>query len=233
MTVRNKLASLAIGLPLLAFAGIPADAQQSAGGADAEYMARAMAAAPSDIVRDATIVRMVNGAMQTLKIGTNEFTCMVANNGPMCAAPIGMEWAHAWQTRAPPPNKLGFIYMLNGDRGMSNTDPWATRPLPGNHWVMTGPHVMMVGLPVMKMSFPRMPDPDRTNPYVMWSGTLYEHVMLPLNPANLHLVKDLRDAARLLNEAANNISDPSLIQTSREMRSDANILLANLSNLAP
>ena len=227
MTVRNRLASLAVGLPLLALAGIPADAQQSAGRADAEYMTRAMTAAPPDIARDATIIRMVNGATQTLKIGTNEFTCMIANNGPMCAAPIGMEWVRAWQTHTPPPNKLGFIYMINGDAGMSNTDPWA------NRLVTAGPHVMMVGLPVIKMSFSRTPDPDRTNPYVMWSGTPYEHVMLPLNPANRHLAEDLRDAARLLNEAANNISDPSLIQTSHEMRSDANVLLANLSRLAP
>jgi hypothetical protein len=116
MSVRAKFAGLAIGLPLLALAGI-ADAQQPAGGANAEYTAKAMTAAPPDIARDATIVRMVNGTKQTVKKGTNEFTCMVANTGPMCMAPIAMEWAHAWQTRTPPPDKLGFICMLNGTRG--------------------------------------------------------------------------------------------------------------------
>ena len=90
MPVRAKFASLAIGLPLLALAGA-ATSQLLTGGADSEYVARAMTAAPPDIAQDATIVRMVNGAMQTVKKGTNEFTCMVANTGPMCMAPIAME----------------------------------------------------------------------------------------------------------------------------------------------
>ena len=181
MPARATLAALAIGLPVLALAGV-VDAQQPIEATDAEYTARAMTAAPPEIANDATILRMVNGAMQTLRKGTNEETCMVTNAGPMCMGPIAMEWAHAWQNHTPPPYKLGFIYMLNGDAGMSNTDPWATKPAPGNHWIKTGPHVMMVGLAVKKMTgFPRRSDPDPTKPYVMWSGTPYEHVMLPLN----------------------------------------------------
>jgi hypothetical protein len=49
----------------------------------------------------------------------------------MCAAPIAMDWVHAWQTHSRPPDKLVFIYMLAGDTGVSNTDPWATKPAPG------------------------------------------------------------------------------------------------------
>ena len=184
MPVRAKFASLAIGLPLLALASA-ATSQLLTGGADSEYVARAMTAAPPDIAQDATIVRMVNGAMQTVKKGTNEFTRMVANTGPMCMARIAMEWAHAWQTHTPPPDKLGFIYMLNGDTGMSNIDPWATKPTPGNHWVKTDAHIMMVGSAVRMMTgFPRTPDPDPTKPYVMWSGTPYEHVMIPMKTVN-------------------------------------------------
>jgi hypothetical protein len=118
--------------------------------------------------------------MHTVKKGT-EFTCMVANTGPMCMAPIGMEWARAWQAHTAPPDRLEFIYMLDGDNGMSNTDPWATKPTPGNPWVKTGALIMMVGSPVEKMAgFPRTPDPDPTKPYVMWSGTPYEHIMIPI-----------------------------------------------------
>lgn len=73
--------------------------------------------------------------------------------------------------------------MLNGDTGMSNTDPWATKPAPGNNWIKTGPHVMMAALVVKKMAgFPRRPDPDPTKPYVMWSGTPYEHVNTSFEP---------------------------------------------------
>ena len=140
-----------------------------------------MTAAPPEVAHDATIVRLMNGAVQTLKKGDNEYTCMVGNEGPMCMGQIAMEWVHAWQNRTLPPNALGFIYMLDGDTGMSTTDPWATKPAPGNHWVKTGPHVMMVGLPVKRMTFPRTPDPDPTKPHVVWSGTLYEHVVLPLS----------------------------------------------------
>jgi hypothetical protein len=180
MPVHDKLAALAIGLPLLAVAGV-GDAQQTVGGANAEYIARAMTAAPPEIAYNATIVRTMNGVIQALKKGTNEFTCMVANTGPMCMAPIAMAWAHAWQTRSPPPDQLGFVYMLNGDTGMSNTDPWATERTAANHWVRTGPHIMMVGSPVKEMTgFPRTLDPDPEKPYVMWSGTPYEHVMIPM-----------------------------------------------------
>ncbi len=92
-----------------------------------------------------------------------------------------MEWAHAWQTHAPPPDKVGFIYMLNGDTGASNTDPWATKSEPGNHWIKTGAHVMIVGPAAKTMAgYPRTADADPTKPYVMWPGSPYEHLMLPV-----------------------------------------------------
>ena len=43
----------------------------------------------------------------------------------MCMDPNAMEWANAWQTHGPATDKTGFIYMLAGDNGASNTDPWA------------------------------------------------------------------------------------------------------------
>ena len=98
----------------------------------------------------------------------------------MCSDPAAMEWAKAWQTHAPPPDKVGFIYMLNGDNGASNTDPWATKSEPSNHWIKTGAHVMIVGPPAKTMAgYPRTENPDPTKPYVMWAGSPYEHLMLP------------------------------------------------------
>ena len=41
-----------------------------------DYMKRVMQAAPPQIVSDATVVRMQNDKMATLKKGTNEWTCM-------------------------------------------------------------------------------------------------------------------------------------------------------------
>jgi len=179
MHARHSFVNLAIGLPLFMVAG-NATAQPAAA-TDAEYTATVMTAAPLPICRNATIVRTVNGVTQTLKKGTNEYTCMENNGVPMCMDPNAIEWAQAWQTHAPPPDKVGFIYMLNGDTGASNTDPWATKPEPGNHWVQTGSHVMIVGPTVKAMpGYPRTADADPTKPYVMWPGTPYEHLMLPV-----------------------------------------------------
>jgi len=29
-------------------------------------------------------------------------------------------------------------------------------------------------------SYPKLPDPDTTQPYVMWAGTPYQHLMAPV-----------------------------------------------------
>jgi hypothetical protein len=34
----------------------------------------------------------------------------------------------------------GIAYMLRGDKGASNTDPFATDPTPDNNWVVSPPH---------------------------------------------------------------------------------------------
>src|ERR1700761_9067058 len=100
-------------------------AQNASSLANDAYLKRVTMAAPPQVVADATIVRMVNDKMETLKKGSNQWTCMIANpDVPMCMDPDAMEWAHAWQTHGTPTTKTGFIYMLAGDTGASNTDPW-------------------------------------------------------------------------------------------------------------
>jgi hypothetical protein len=158
-------------------------AQQSPSGSttDQDYMKRVMTAAPPQIVADATVVRMQSGSMQTLKKGSNEWTCMEANGVPMCMDPNAMEWAHAWQSHGPATDKTGFIYMLAGDTGASNTDPYATTKTADNHWIQTGSHVMIVGAAVKTMAgYAKNADADPTKPYVMWPGSPYEHLMIPV-----------------------------------------------------
>jgi len=178
MNLHRTAARAALALPFLLLAGA-AGAQQ---GSDAAYIKKVGTAAPPGIVQNATIVKMANGTMQTLKQGTNGFTCMVLGGGtPMCGDTGAMEWAHAWQSHAAPPDKVGFMYMLAGDTGVSNTDPYAEKPQAGNHWVKTGPHVMILGPAVKVMAgYPRSPDPNTKEAYVMWAGTPYEHLMIPV-----------------------------------------------------
>jgi hypothetical protein len=149
---------------------------------DQDYMKRVMLAAPPQILADATIVRMKDGGMQTLKKGSSQWTCMENNGVPMCMDPSAMEWAHAWQSHGPATDKTGFIYMLAGDTGASNTDPWAAQKTADNHWIQTGSHVMIVGAAAKTMSagYQRSADADPTKPYVMWPGSPHEHLMIPV-----------------------------------------------------
>lgn len=147
-----------------------------------EYIAKAKTAAPASIVNAATIVMMqADGSTRTLQNGTNGFTCRVNPDGtPVCADANGMEWMKAVGGKAAPPNKTGFIYMMAGDTGTSNHDAHATDK---NHWVQTGPHVMIVGTAAREMAsiYPKTVDPDPSQAYVMFPGTQYEHLMLPVH----------------------------------------------------
>jgi hypothetical protein len=147
-----------------------------------EYIAKAKTAAPESIVNEATIVMpQEKGDAKTLQTGSNGFTCLVTPDGtPACADANGMEWMKAIGAKATPPDKTGFIYMMAGDTGTSNHDPHATDK---SHWVQTGPHVMIVGTAAGEMAgiYPRTLDPDPTQAYVMFPGTPYEHLMLPVH----------------------------------------------------
>ena len=146
-----------------------------------------MSAAPSAVAKGATIVTMDDKGMHTLRKGSNAFTCMPDNPAtpgpdPMCADKNAMEWVDAWVGHKPPPSgKVGLMYMLSGGTDASNTDPYATKPDAANHWVKTGPHIMVVGGDAAFYdSYPKGADPDTTQPYVMWAGTPYQHLMIPV-----------------------------------------------------
>ena len=150
---------------------------------DSDYMAKVKAAAPASVVQGAQVVQMQpDGSMKTLQAGTNGFTCMVVPPGDaMCADANAMAWAKAFMSKATPPDAIGFAYMLAGDNGASNTDPWAKAKTADNHWVVTGPHVMILGPAAKTMGYPTAADPDPTRPYVMWADTPYAHVMIPVS----------------------------------------------------
>jgi hypothetical protein len=145
-----------------------------------EYVAKVKTAAPEQIVSRASIVMMREGKPRELQAGSNGFTCLIGPDGtPLCADQNGMEWVKAVGAREEPPNKIGFIYMLAGDTGTTNHHPHQRETR--LHWVQTGPHVMIVGPGVRDMTgYPRTLDvADAGQPYVMFPGTPYEHLMLP------------------------------------------------------
>jgi len=176
--------TLALTILALAFgiAAVPAGAQTS-GMSESDYMAKIKAAAPASVVQGAHIVEMqADGSMKTLQAGENGFTCMVVPPGDaMCADQNAMAWAKAMMSKTTPPDGVGFAYMLGGDNGASNTDPYATGKTSDNHWVVTGPHVMILGPAAKTMGYPMTADADPTKPYVMWPDTPYAHLMLPVS----------------------------------------------------
>ena len=178
------IAAAALSLVLTVPLGGPA--QAAAPKTDPAKIANAMTAAPAALSRNAAVVEMnEDGSMKELRKGTNGWTCVPDDpsspgNDPMCLDPNAMEWLNAYLGKTPPPNKIGFIYMLKGGWDFSNLDPYATKP-DGGKATITGPHVMVVG-PGVKMA----PGYDRTGngvnariPYVMWKDTPYEHLMIP------------------------------------------------------
>jgi hypothetical protein len=145
------------------------------------YLAKVKTAAPKQIVDKASIIMMQDGKPKSLQTGTNGFTCMIGGDGtPLCADENAVAWQKAAASKSDPPNKIGFIYMLAGDTGTNNAIP--EQRASHQHWVQTGPHVMIVGPMVREMAgYPRTADvADPKQPYVMAPGTPYEHLMLPV-----------------------------------------------------
>jgi hypothetical protein len=87
-----------------------------------------------DLVRRLDRHRRREGAMQTIRKGTNGWTCMPDNPvtpgpDPMCFDENAGKWVQAWIGHKPPPeNVVGLMYMLEGGTDASNTDPYATKP---------------------------------------------------------------------------------------------------------
>jgi hypothetical protein len=183
---RSLLLALLLAVPLAAGADTkPAEAAKPT---DAELIKSALSAAPPGVAKHAAVVALDNkGGMRTLRPGTNGFTCLPDNPetpgpDPMCVDKASMDWMHAMMTKATPPGgKVGLMYMLAGGTDASNTDPYAAKPTRSNHWIKTGPHLMIAGADAAFYDqYPKSADPDTSRPYVMWAGTPYQHLMVPV-----------------------------------------------------
>jgi len=186
-------ASLSVVLPVAVILGGAVDVQaqtssgqhQSRPKTDAELVQNAMSAAPAAISKDATIMAMDGDKVRTLRQGKNEWTCVPDDpsspgNDPMCLDRNAMEWLHAWMDhKDAPKGKMGLVYMLQGGSDASNEDPFATNPPSGKKWVTTGPHVMVVGLAGALPDLSKTADAP-TKPFIMWAGSSYEHIMMPV-----------------------------------------------------
>lgn len=120
-----------------------------------------------------------------LKQGSNGYVCMptpptLVGTAPMCLDAEWQKWGAAYGSKGDyEASSLGISYMLAGDEGASNTDPFATGPTEDNDWIVEGAHLMILAPPEMLEAFPT--DPYNGGPYVMWAGTPYAHLMVPID----------------------------------------------------
>jgi hypothetical protein len=152
-----------------------------------DRVALAMSAAPAAIASAATIMDFDStGAMVQLRPGTNGWMCLPDENpaapgdAPICVDGAWQAWLGAYMAKETPRIAgIGVSYMLQGGPAASNTDPFAAAPPAGQDWLRDGPHVMII-----------VPDPRQLDafpsehgtggPYVMWKGTPYAHLMVPV-----------------------------------------------------
>lgn len=148
-------------------------------------IARAMEAAPDFISKNATIVD-ADGTL--LKEGNNGWTCMPNMPGgthPMCNDEVWSKLLNSFGSdNVYKPEKVGISYMLAGDDNVNNNDPFDKTPDPGEVWVQEGPHLMIL-VPDSKALEGLPSDPNIGGPYVMWKGTPYAHIMVPVGPRGM------------------------------------------------
>jgi hypothetical protein len=173
----------ALCLVLLGTATI-AVAQEKEGMSASDKIAEAMTAGPAKLAKNAAVADWDGTA---LREGSNGWTCFpdvpdTPGVTPMCLDGQWLKWADAWMNKkeATGVTDIGIGYMLRGGWDASNTDPYATMSADIKDAVPSGPHLMVI-----------LPDPsaldnlptDYTSggPWVMWKGTPFAHIMIPIS----------------------------------------------------
>ena len=163
-------------------------------------------AGPSFIASGCTVIDM-DGSV--LREGTNGWTAMAGNprgmsdpeNGwkdpheamPMVADAQAMKWAMAYMDGTKPQlDHDGWMYMLHGDMGEDNSvgmrmsvdsdgeiDIKTKETAAEGQWIVSGPHLML--MPKDPSSLRGLTnDFNSGGPYIMFGGTGYDHVMIPV-----------------------------------------------------
>ncbi len=150
-------------------------------------------AAPAFIGNSATILG-TDGSI--LREGSNGWTCQSANPRPVpeagwgsaheamaaCHDGEGMNWMMGYMAgEKPTMTRDTFMWMLHGDMGDDNTKPAVFNEedaVPGE-WIESGPHLML--MPKDPATLAHFPTDFTTGaPYVMFAGTDYAHLMIPV-----------------------------------------------------
>jgi len=156
-------------------------------------IAQALSAAPEAVAAQAAVARMdEHGRLTELRAGTNGWTCLapddpahVGNKSfPACFDKYGLAWLEDYYAgRKPAPEHVGYSYMLRGGWSWSNTDPAARKLAAGQKdYIHIPPHIMILGARAADASgFPSgQADPDTHAPFVMFGGTPFAILIIPV-----------------------------------------------------
>lgn len=154
---------------------------------NADLIQSAMAAGPTSVSSKARVVLpQLDGSLKVLREGSNNWTCIPPNPGnpgpgAICMDHNAIGWAQAYLThKMPPAGTVGVMYKLTGGTEPSITDPYATKPAPGKDWTRIGPHMIIVGSAEILKGYPQEASPDTTVPFVLWGGTPYQQLVIPV-----------------------------------------------------
>jgi len=179
--------AVAVALPLLPAFG-EGGARRDVVLHEAE-LARAEGAGPSSLSKNATIMDWDG---KVLRKGTNGWTCMPDNpntpgRDPMCMNEPWLNFRDAVKNkRNPTYTQVGIAYMLQGDTPVSNTDPYANAPKPGDDWVEgLGAHIMIL-VPDVEALKNVSTNSKNGGPWIMWPDTPYAHLMIPIDSYPSH-----------------------------------------------
>jgi len=153
-------------------------------------IARALSAAPFAVDNGARVVTIGDeGKIEELQKGSNGWTCVTHDPGtpmghPLCLDRNGLTWMEAAMMGHPPDaDKIGYGYMLKGGTSWSNTDVSATKlPAGQKDFIRIPPHFMIMNARLANSSgFPSGETyPDTHKPFVIYGGTPYAVLMIPL-----------------------------------------------------
>lgn len=143
----------------------------------------AESAGPASISTQATIMDW-DGT--ELRAGTNGWTCLpdrpdTPGTDPWCVTGAWLNFLQAYVNKTEPSyGEIGFAYMMQGDTPVSNSDPYATEPTGEEDWVTDlGAHLMIL-VPDHSLLEGMTDDHRNGGPWVMWPGTPYAHIMIPV-----------------------------------------------------
>ena len=148
-------------------------------------IARAMAAGPPEIAKDARIVDQdEHGTETVLREGSNGFTCFPGHPGavgddPQCMNAAALRWQRDFLALKPKPTNTepGIVYMLSGATDWSASDPNATSGNP----IKEPPHWMIMW-PFDPKTSGFGTEPKQTGSWIMYANTPWAHLMVNQKP---------------------------------------------------